>query len=254
VADDDDRSRDAAGAVGPGWPSPDQPDLSWADAVAPDDISELARDVAAYHRECRAQRRQEMYQRLTRHPGATPLTLVLAALTLVALVTALLTVMGAPRSGTSPSAARLATPRAAPGARGGLLPAVTLGTRDGAEISAQTLRPGAVALLPDQCDCDRLVTSLDAAADSVQHMPLFVVAPSAYPSSAADTLQGRLRAANNIWYDAHAGLRAGVKASGLTLVLVGRDGRIYDIKRNVTSTQGMTAELVTMLAGSVNTA
>lgn len=253
MADDDDRSRDAPGAAGPGLPNAAQPDVSWADAAAPDDISELARDVAAYRRECRAQRRREMYRRFARRPGATPLTLVLAALVLVAAVTALLTLIGAPPSGTAPSTTKLATPSAAPGARGGLLPAVTLATTDGTPVSARDLRPGAFALLPDQCDCDPLVTSLDAAAAS-RHLSLFVVAPSAHPSPTADTLQGQVREAKNVLYDARAALRAGVGARGMTLVLVGRGGLIYDIKNNVTSAQGLSADLVTMLSTPENTA
>jgi hypothetical protein len=252
VADDDDRSRDASSAAGPGWSDPGQPDVSWADAVAPDDISELAPEIAAYHRERRADRRRELYRWLTRRPGATPLTLVIAALALVAIVTTLLTVMGPTTGGTGPSKVQLASTSATPGHIGGLLPSVGVATKDGTPISSLSLRPGAVALLPEQCDCDSQITGLDEAANTAEHSPLFVVAPSAYPSPAADTLQGQLRAA--VLYDRTAALRAGVGAMGLTVILVGRDGRIYDIRKNVTSARGVSAELLSMLATPENTA
>lgn len=254
VADDDDRSRDSSSAATPGWSDSDRPDISWAQAVAPDDISELARDIQTYNRERRADRRRERYRQLTKRPGATPLTLVIAALALVGIVTTLLTLMGPTTSGTAPSEVQLASTSAPAGHVGGLLPAVGLTTRDGTAERSLSLRPGVVVLLPDPCACASEVTSLDHAADVVQHLPLFVVAPSAYPSPAADALEGRLRATDDVLYDTTAALRAGVGAAGVTIVLVGRDGRIYAIDKKVTSAHSLPAELTSMLATPGNTA
>jgi hypothetical protein len=248
VADDDDRSRDSSSAAGPGWSDPNRPGETWAEAVAPDDLSELAHDIHAYHRERRAVRRRERYRRYLRRRGATPFALVIAALALVAVVTTLLTVMGPTTPGTPPASSPLAHPATAAGKVGGLLPAVALSSEDGMTLNSLAMRPGALALLSPQCDCDALVQRLDQAVNAGAHAALFVVAPSTHPNPDADTLQGRLRPVDDVLYDSAAALRDGVAAHGLTLVFVNRDGTIYAIKKDVGSTNGVKSDVLTMLS------
>jgi hypothetical protein len=251
VADDEDRSRDSHSAAGAGSPNPEPVDVSWATATAPDDIRELAADVDAYHRERRAQRRRQRYGRLAGLRGATPLALTVAVLALLAIVTTLLTVMGPTTSGPGPTSMRLAAPQQPIGHPGGLLPDVTLRSTNGTAVESRALRPGVVLLLPARCDsCGSTVAQIDQAADDPEHLPLFVVAPTTSGSAAADSLDGQLRMADDVLYDAAGALRAGVGATAgaVAVVVVNRDGRIYDIKPAVTDAGDLSQELVTMLA------
>src|SRR5581483_364003 len=164
--------------------------------------------------------------------------------------TALLTVMGPTTAGTAPAADRLASTSTPDGQVGGRVPAIALGAPNGTTVNSVSLRPGAFVLLSPLCDCDKTVISLDQAAGAGDHSPLFVVAPSAYPSPGADSLQGQLRPYSSVLYDQTAALRTAVGAHGLTVVLVNRDGTIFKIDRDVTKAQGLSADLVNMLSAS----
>jgi hypothetical protein len=230
VPDEDDRPRDASSAADPGWSDADQAAKAWSQAVAPDDIRELARDIQAYHRERRAARRRERLRRLFARPGSAPMTLTVAVLAIAALVAMLLTVMDPARS--RPSSLPLTAPSAAPGQPGGLLPAVSLRDLSGNAIPSRSLRPGVIALIPLNCHCAPLLSALAGDA-STKQLPLLVVAPTA-PDADAAALGGRIdRGTSSVYYDASGLLANDFGAKGVTVVLLDRDGTVFRVRRDV---------------------
>jgi hypothetical protein len=237
VADDDDRPRDAGSAADPAWHNAAGQDTAWADASAPDDISELSREVRAYHREVRANRRHEKYGRFLGRPTSEPLTLLGTALVLAAIVAAAITLVQ-PRVPTG-SAGSLPLANSATGiAVGDRVPPATLsdGTK---QVAASNLRPAVLALAPSPCiGCKPLIGSL---ADEIaaSGIPLAVVAP---PKDAdAGALNTGAVGAPQVYTDTQTQLLGPFKAAGgLTLVVVNRDGTIAAIERNVSE---LTADL-----------
>lgn len=147
------------GADGPpAWdPSHDQ-------FVVPDDISELDADIRSYHRECRAARRRAWIEKLTLHNrfGFT-LPIVVTVLVLVAAYTVVMLVVASPRPQIA-GRANLASPSAAVGEIGGLLPDVTLHRANG-NGPLRDLRPAVLFLTPAGCDCNEAVRSVATAAE-----------------------------------------------------------------------------------------
>jgi hypothetical protein len=230
VPDDDDRLRDASGAADAGWSEPETADATWADVAAPDDISELAKDIAAYHREARANRRRAVVDRYIARHSAAPLTLTLAALAVIAIVATVLTAAHRPQRAV---AAPLATSVAATGHVGDLLPPVTLqpaGTGT-ATRGSQTLRPGVVAVMPPRCGCVDTLVRQAALADGVQTN---YYAVAAGPSADADALTGQLRR-GGVYVDESGVLASSVGARTLTLVLVEGDGKIVGVVPDATA-------------------
>jgi hypothetical protein len=250
VPDEDDRPRDASSAADAGWSDPDQADTSWADAAAPDDISELGRDIHAYYRERRAARRRELIRRFARRRGAIPVSATVAVIAVAAIVATLLSVLGPSRPSRSTAPLPLAATSVPAGEVGGLLPAVSLESVKGPSVSSLGLRPAVVALLPPNCTfCSPLVPDLAKAA-ATQHVQLYAVAP-AKPSADADSLAGQGLSSDSVFYDANGTLAARVRTNGLTLVEVNRNGVIVAIEKEVTAAVGsgpMKAALVKMLA------
>ncbi len=233
MRDDDDRPRDAA----------------LADVVVPDDIRDLARDVAAYHREVRRAERARRLRQLLARRGAVPTIVVAVAALLAALVAGLLAVM-APRTVIrAPEAAPLAAPAAAPGAQGGLLPSTTLIGPNGAVNTRQpALRPAVFALVPVGCHCRTLLNSLSGQAYG-EGLQLAVVVPAASDPTAASLVSPRIGNAS-VYYDAPATLAGTIgRTHGITVVVVYRDGTIYSIQRDVTDSAdaSLDAALQTML-------
>lgn len=246
VPEDDERPSDRTGGADAGWSEADQSDLSWAQAIAPDDISELSRDVQAYHREQRSARRQQRYGRLALGPTSAPLTLTVAALALVAVVATLLTVMG-PRPAGSPSAERLAITTVADGKVGGLLPAVSLLDANHQTVAARALRPAVLAVVPPGCGCSDDVHAAATSAGT-QNIPLYAVVPAGQ-SVDGDSLTLQSTA---ILSDTDGALTKAIGPNGLTLVLVNRNGMIYRIYPSADSvdTRDLPSNLQSMLRAS----
>ena len=238
MAADEERPNDAA--------------ATWADAVAPDDISALSRDIAAYHRELRRARRQRRVERLLHGRNSLPLIALTAATLLAGTVAALLTVMAPRTVSHPPQAAPLAAPTAAEGTLGGLLPAVTLHGPNGA-ISTRdtTMRPAVLALVPVECRCQTLLNALAGQAFS-EELPLAVVVPATTAPALADLVRSLTRGSPGLYFDATGTLAASVGAAGVTLIAVDRDGTIYDVERDVTdaSRTSLVAKLQTMVLRS----
>jgi hypothetical protein len=246
MREDEDRPGDAQKA----------PDESWADLVVPDDISELAADIAAYRRELRQARRARITGRFHDRRASGPVFAMTVAVVLAALVALMLTVMG-PHSVTPATAAEpLATTTIADGHVGGLLPDATLtGPNGPIDSRATALRPAVFALVPAGCACKTLLDGLGGAAFS-ERLPLAVVVPAS-SDSATGAVVSSLDRGVSLYFDSAATLSLGVlgtvptSAGGdvATVLVVNRDGTIYEVDRNVSdaSTSALDAQLQSML-------
>ncbi|HTR68826.1 MAG TPA: hypothetical protein VMH41_01185 [Mycobacteriales bacterium] len=249
MADDEDRPRDAGGAAdrgtdGAGRTGGAGQDTAWAEASAPDDISELARDIRLYHRELRANRRREKFGRLLNRPSTEPLTLLGSALVLAAIVAAAITLVQPKPVNTTLSALAPATSTRPVGTVGGLVPAVTVSDQQQQTATVpvgphafalRALRPAVLLLLPSSCtDCNRLIGSLndEAAAYSVAFDVIAAGPSNADLAALAGTLPD---GGPSAYYDTTSQLRSQFAARGLTIVVVGRHGIITAIERGVTA-------------------
>lgn len=239
MAGDEDTPRDAA-------------DTTWADAVAPDDIRELSRDIAAYHRELRRARRERRLRQLMHRRTTLPLIVVTLAALLAGLVAVLLTVMAPRVVEPTPTASPLAHPTLAEGTVGGLLPDVALaGSATTTGIRASNLRPAVLALVPTACGCADLLNDLAGQAYG-ENLSLVVVVPAASDPTTDGLMSTLTRGSPSLYFDPSAALAKGVGAEGVTLVVVDRDGTIYSVERNVTdpSKTALDATLQSMLLPS----
>jgi hypothetical protein len=239
VPDDEDRPLDASSAA----------DDSWTDLVIPDDIRELADDIAAYRRELREARRARWTRHLVSPRASGPVLALTLASLLAGLVAVLLTVMAPHVVDRPPSAKPLAHPSVADGKLGGLLPAVML-TGPAGQVSTRsaTLRPAVYALVPTGCACRTLLDGLAGAAYS-ENLPLAVVVPAASDPSTAAAVSSLDRGDAALYLDPSAALTTSVGATGVTIVVVDRDGTIYDVERNISNATAtsLDAALQTML-------
>jgi len=228
-------------------------DAAWADhVVVPDDPSELAADVDAYHRELKAARRARRWSWLTGsrtwQRWSFPLGMVAGALSLAALMFVLLAVESAPGHPARLSAAPLATPTYAPGERGGLLPDTVLSSAPAGAIgttqSALAMRPAVVALLPLPCDCPDVVEALAKQAGNVG-VTLAVVAPSSRDAEVS-ALPGRITGIKT-WYDETGALAAAYDAHGVTVLVVDPDGVVSFVQRDTTAERAKTLPFQSLL-------
>ncbi|MGN6474477.1 MAG: hypothetical protein ACTHK4_12630 [Mycobacteriales bacterium] len=242
MADNDDRPRDPSSAPG------QHADAPWSDVVVPDDLRDLARDVAAYRREVRRADRARRLRRLLARRGAVPALVLTGAVVLAAIVAGLLAAM-APRTVIrAPAAEPLAASPAAAGTIGGLLPPATLAGPNGPiSTRSATLRPAVFALVPRDCGCRSLLNSLSGQAYG-EGLQLAIVVPAATDPSTAD-LANTLRGEPSVYYDASATLATSMTGRGVTVVVINRDGTIYDVQRGVTdpTSTSLDAALQSML-------
>lgn len=140
-------------------PGQDDSNLPPLNVVIPDDARELDRDVLAYRREMRAQRRRQRLAWLFRpfnRPGsggpAAIVPLIAACLALSLVGGALLSVVTM-----SPASAPTFASRASaqPTVRASLtaLPAGSVQSVDGRAVAVRSLVSSAIALVPANCDC-----------------------------------------------------------------------------------------------------
>lgn len=141
--------------------------------VIPDDISELADDLRAYRRELRSTRRHRRLARVLHGRRAVVVPVILVLALIVGSYSAVVLVAGtAPPIGHGGE--QLARPPTAPGQIGGLLPALNVSDSSGAQQNLRSLRPGALLLVPGNCNCDDTVANLDATAHRAG-APLYLV-------------------------------------------------------------------------------
>jgi hypothetical protein len=246
MADDDARRDESSDAAQPPAGDHDVDDRWGAgvDWAVPDDIRELEADIRAYRREQRRSARHGRTSRLLARPATIPLVVVAIALTLAGSVAALLTVF-APRTGDSDaSPLPLAHSTVAAGQVGSLLPAVSLVDVEGGVTGSRALRPAVLAIVPAACDCTPLLRQIAGAAYG-NALSLDVVVPAA--DSEVKALPEQLSAARTrVLVDAHATLASTFGATGVTVVLLARNGEVYDVQRSVTSITGIEPELGSM--------
>ena len=227
-------------------------DARSTDVVVPDDISGLARDIAAYRKEVRRAQRAARRRRMLARRGVMPLLVITGATLLAGVVAVLLSVMAPRTVGHPPAPAPLAAPAQKPGTIGGLLPAGTLRTEDGTAVDTHspTLRPEVFALIPTHCSCAGLLNELAGQAYS-ENVRLAIVVPAATDDTAVTLATSLDRGLPSIYYDQSATVASAVASQGITVLLVDRDGTIYDIDRDVTDPTQTTlnAALQTMLLG-----
>ena len=212
-------------------------EVPWADpVVVPDDIRALQAEIDAYHREVRAARRRRRREWLTTtllwRRWSFPIGVLTGALALATTVVTLLAVDGAARP-SHHGAVPLASPTLSPGRVGGLLPTASLTTTSGERLDARALRPALIVLLPAHCNCATLLDSLAAQAAEVQVQLVAVGAGS--PDAEVASLPGRLHHGDVIAaYDAPGTLASAYTASGVTALVVQRDGVVSYVKADLT--------------------
>jgi hypothetical protein len=226
-----------------GEPGRDDSGLPPVDIEIPDDARELDRDVLAYRRERRAQRRRARLARLLgplRGHGAI-LPLIASCVALSMLAGALLSVFTiSPAS--APVLARSAAPvPPAAGARdGGLLPQGTV-LVSGKATPLRGLAGAVLALISPGCNCDTTLRQLTAQAARAGAKVFFVGSKAAMVDVtrlARTDSQGTAVAVN----DTRDLLRTAYQPAGLTIVLVRADTSTT-VHRNLTPGFRLDAEL-----------
>jgi hypothetical protein len=225
-----------------GEPGRDDSGLPPVDIEIPDDARELDRDVLAYRRELRAQRRRARLNRLLgplRGHG-TILPLIASCVALSMLAGALLSVFTiSPAS--APVLARSAAPMpsSVPSA-GALLPQGTV-LVSGKARPLRGLAGAVLALVPSRCDCDTALRQLTAQAARAG-AKVFFVGSSAVMMDVTRLVRTDGQRTPVAVNDTRDVLRTAYQPAGLTIVLVGADASTT-VQRNLTPGFQLEAEL-----------
>jgi hypothetical protein len=222
--------------------------LPKVDVVVPDDARELDRDVIAYRRELRQQRRRARWRRLgrpfTRYGIAAPF---IASAVLVALISGVLMTVISPR----PNSRTIQVPPTGPqrlrtGEVGGGLPAGNVIFRHKRVPVTQLVNvAGVVLVVPRECACDAAAQSVIRQAGN-QRLQVWLVADGRADNDDKDV--GRLAAgaapgAALVADDPDMVLSSTYKANGLTAVLVRTDRIVRKILRGIQGGHDITADL-----------
>lgn len=231
---------------GPEWNDDGLPEV---DVVVPDDLSELDREVQAYRREMRRQRRQDRLQRFV--PGFRrlgPYGVLAPVIAIALIVTA---VLGGVMS--------LLGPRSANPARVGDTPrdgAVSTGdngvgrplpdtavTVDGTRRNLAAVRTAIVVAVPADCRC---TTSVDDLTSTAREAGVSVYL-SGDPHE-VDALADRGGRYPHVLDGAQEPLAKRYRPTGLSAVLVGGDGRVTDVVRGLQGGSGLSRQRLAELA------
>ncbi len=222
--------------------------LPKADVVVPDDARELDRDVIAYRREMRQERRRARWQRLgrpfTRYGIAAPF---IASAVLVALISGVLMTVVSPRP--APRTIQVAPTgptRLRPGEQGGPLPpgTVIVGTKRVALTDLINVA-GVVVIVPVGCGCDTAVANIARQAGYLQ-LQVWLVADGRTGKDADDVHrlgETATHGAGAVADDPDRVLASTFKAAGLTAVLVRTDRIVRTVLRNLPPDRNLTTEL-----------
>jgi hypothetical protein len=227
-----------------------------AGVVVPDDARALEGDRSAW---LQLQRRGERHRRWDRRWRAVLLTrrweryglsgpLVVAVLVLVALLGAMVTVLG-PSHPDRPASAPLApggaaTAQGAAGGEGSLLPDLELRTATSTR-SLRDARPAVLALVPAGCDCQAAVDAAFAQAAEFR-LRMWLLAP---PGGLLDVRRLSADVGNGSATpveDTGGTLRGAYAARGLTLLLVHADGVVRRVVRDATAAVRLEGDLTTL--------
>jgi hypothetical protein len=219
-----------------GDPERDDYGLPPVDIEIPDDARELDRDIQAYHRELRVQRRHRLARRLggplTRDGMVLPLLASCLALTLLAgtLLTMFTARRALPSTMQTTGVPRPARP--AVGQVGGLLPeaSVTLGSSQSAAL--RDFHPSVLALVPVGCRCAAAARQLSRQAAAASVTLYFVAAGSAVVQARSLARRSGL-SGDHVITDSRDAMGGTYQTAGLTAVLVDKDGAVHSIQRDL---------------------
>ncbi|MCW2608607.1 MAG: hypothetical protein JWO60_3300, partial [Frankiales bacterium] len=170
--------------------------------------------------------------------------LVAAVLLSVGLV-ALLPVVLRPDLADDPGPRPLASTTASPGAVGGLLPDVGLTSPAGPLRARDTGRPGVVVLVPARCGCDPAVD--EAVSQSREYTRnVRLVADGREPGAGDEADRLRREVARGLALsatDPGGALAGAYAAQGVTVLVLGADGVVQDVLRDVRPGQRLEARL-----------
>jgi hypothetical protein len=210
-------------------PGRDDGNLPPANVVIPDDARELDRDVLAYRRELRAERRRQWFMRLFR-PFRSPefggqaaiLPLIAACLAISLVGGALLSVV----TMSPASAPVLSSPQASgqPAGPAGDLTELPAGTvqLNGRTVPVRSLVTSTIALVPANCDCTAELGRLAEQAVAAHVSLYFAGAGQVIPQlPALVALYGDGAAVAAADYDSVLSVK--YRPAGLTVLLVFRD-------------------------------
>jgi len=218
--------------------------------VVPNDARALARDVEAWRREQRWDRRKRFVQRCflgsPSRARAIQAPLVITSLLVVAMLGATLAFPGhsGHRDATTPVPLVLAAPAATAGSIGGLVPDVTLVGSTGT-TSARAVRPALLALMRADCRCDRALARLtDAAADHGLTVDLIATPATA---TEVDALAAKIDRPNvRVLLDPQSVLASAYGRAAFTAVAVHADGVVDDVLTDITDTAAVDATLTAL--------
>jgi hypothetical protein len=198
--------------------------------VVPDDARELARDVEAWRREQRWERRRRVLERKffggPNRSGAMSAPLVIAVLLAVAMLGAtIVSSADSPaRHVVPPVALALAAPTAAVGSLGGLVPDADLTASTGT-TPARVLRPAVLAFASADCGCASALAHLaDEAAGN--GLTIYLIGPVAQHAELATLSDEVGRADITVLADPSGTFASALSRGGLTVVAVHADGVI----------------------------
>lgn len=233
-----------------GTPDPDgrHDDLDAADLdglamLVPDDARSLDADRTAYLRELTGRRRSFARgldtpgapgQSLRLPPGAGWLLPLLALMVVVATAALMLTVL--PGSGTAPEQAPLASPSAAAGEPGGLLPADPL-LINGLPVATEAIRPAVLVLVPADCpDCTDAIGDIYRQASEFR-LTTVLVGSTEQRRQLAQADRDAAGLAAVVALDPRGRLAESYRASGLTVLPVHADGVVATVLTDVAAGQ-----------------
>lgn len=220
-----------------GGPDRDDTGLPPVDVEIPDDARELDRDVQAYHREQRAQRRRRRGGRLQNVlPGDGMVMPLLICCLIFALITGTLLTFftstsldqaGLPGSGTKPggkpaSPGASATTPAPPAATAAPSLARAPVRLAGRARAVATLGPAVLLVAPQGCSCNAAISTVAALA-SKAHDAVYLVSGSGPSAALPASLGHGLKPVTDV-SGALAG--TGYQHAGLTAILVTRTGAV----------------------------
>jgi hypothetical protein len=202
----------------------------------PDDARDLDRDVQAYHRELRAQRRRARLGRLTgplvRRGMVIPLVAVCLALTLLS--GTLLTVVAGRQNSAAPDAAPSTPQSAKP------LPNASV-TLDGKQVPLRRLVPAVLAWVPASCSCLTALQDLVKRAAQA-HVQMYLVGTArgtiGLPALAQEAGQGKIHVVS----DPTNAIGMAYGPIGLTAIMARSDGTVGTVIRGLQLPDPKTAD------------
>ncbi len=215
-----------------GDPERDDYGLPPVDIEIPDDARELDRDIQAYHRELRVQRRNRLVRRLggplTRDGMVLPLLASCLALTLLA--GTLLTMFTARRAVPSTLQTTSAPQQTRPpvGLVGGLLPAASVIIGSDQIRALRGFHPSVLAIVPAGCRCAPAARRLSTQANAAGVMLYFVATGPAVAQARTLARHAGL-GDDRVVTDTQDAMGTAYHPVGLTAVLVYRDGLVRSI-------------------------